>query len=62
MERIGEVEGEIEVGASTNIEGVLVVAKGIRDKLSSKKEIWGNYESMILADNWVIGMKDVMEV
>ena len=51
MERIGEVEGEIDLGTSTNIEGVLVVAKGIRDKLSSEKESWGNDDSMILAYN-----------
>ena len=51
MERIGEVEGEIELGTSTNIEGVLVVSKGIWDKLSSEKEIWGNDESVILTDN-----------
>ena len=37
MERIGEVEGEIELGTSTNIEGMIVVAKIIQDKLISKK-------------------------
>ena len=62
MERIGEVEGEIELGTSTNIEGVLVVDKVFRYKLSLEKESWGNDESMILPDNWVVGMKDVIEV
>ena len=51
MERIGEVEGEINLGLSTNIEGVLVVAKRIQDKLILEKESWGNDESMILTDN-----------
>ena len=54
MEIIVEVEGDIELGTSVNIEGVLVVVKGIRDKLSLKNEIWGNDESMILVDNWVV--------
>ena len=62
MERIGEVEGEIELGTSTNIEGDLVVAKVIRDKLSLEKECLGDDESMILTNNWVVGMKYFMEV